>query len=95
MPAYKVPEVEVVALRGFMARAGHAVRPGERIKIATHVANQAIALGNARLTVSDDYTELMEEDPPDLPPAPEPGPREPAQRDPVPTHRDPARRRTR
>jgi hypothetical protein len=74
VPRFIPPSVHVLVLEGFIARPGHAARPGEIIEVPTHVANTVIAMGKARLPTPEDQK------------AP---PHEPKNRDPVPTHRDP------
>ena len=73
MPRPDSPTVRVLVLEGFIARPGHAARPGETIEVPPHVANTAIALGKARLPTQEDEARVRPVD----------------TRDPVPAHRDP------
>lgn len=64
MPRVEAPTVRVLVLEGFIARPGHAARPGELVEVPPHVANTAIALGKARLpTQEDDRPPLQSRDP--------------------------------
>jgi hypothetical protein len=74
VPHFTPPTSYVLVLEGFIARPGQAVRPGEIVEVANHVANMAIAMGKARLLTPEDHPSA---------------PHEPKNRDPVPTHRDP------
>jgi hypothetical protein len=72
--------VRVLCLEGFIARPGHAARPGEIVEVLPSVANTAIHAGKARLPTNEDHTpddDLEHRDP------------QPSNRDPVPQRRDP------
>lgn len=77
MPAFKPQMVKVLALTGFIARPGHAARPGEIVSVTPAVANTAIACGQARLPTAEDDPLAGE------------GEQEISNLDPSPTNRDP------